>query len=38
VLEAQRLDSRPVGLASRIRVVVSFLGTPSELAHHVMRY
>lgn len=38
VTEAERLDAGRVELASRFRVVVSFLGTSSEFCYRVTRY
>lgn len=38
VLAAERLDSGPVGTGSRFRLVVPFLGRPTELIYEVTSY
>jgi carbon monoxide dehydrogenase subunit G len=38
VLESERLDKGKIGLASRFRVVVSFLGVASTFAYRITKY
>jgi len=38
VLEAERLDTGKIGLASRFRLIVSFFGASSEFAYRVTKY